>query len=301
MVRVSAGDRETVDTLDYMPACLWLQRGGRAGHNPRWTHVSVASIAGEKMAHRIALTVDLEPDWGIQGTRALREITPRFLRFLEDRGMRATFFVCSDLMDESERLVAAIGERNEIGSHGRSHGLLHRMDGRRALAEMVESRQRLQQTGQPVEGFRAPFFQRTRGHFGRVRRAGYAYDASMGTVMPGPTNGRLGAMPCPHRRGGIYEFPTSAMAGGLLPLSLTWLRLCAPLAALRPARRPGLIYLHLHEFLPPETARDLRPPLRHLLTRNCGEPAWTILDRALDALDAQCTTCSAVLRGLAGR
>ena len=71
-----------------------------------------------------------------------------------------------------------------------------------------------------VEGFRAPFFRRARGHFGLLRRAGYAYDASMGTVMPGPANALLAALPCPHRRGGLYEFPTSAMAGGMLPLSL---------------------------------------------------------------------------------
>jgi hypothetical protein len=253
------------------------------------------------MADRIALTVDLEPDWGIRGTQAFRTITPRFLRFLEERDMRATFFVCSDLMDESEQLVAAIAERNEVASHGRSHRPLSDMDRAEALAEMVESRRRLQQAGRPVEGFRAPFFRRGPGHFALLRRAGYAYDASMGSIMPGPANGRLAALLCPHRRGGLHEFPTSAMAGGMLPLSLTWLRLCAPLAARRLPRRPTLVYLHLHEFLPPETARDLRPPLRQALTRNCGEPAWRILEEALDALDAEFTTCSAILHGLPAR
>jgi hypothetical protein len=122
----------------------------------------------------------------------------------------------------------------------------------------------------------------------------------MGTVVPGPANAYLGSLACPHRRGGLPEFPTSAMAGGMLPLSLTWLRLSAPLAARSLPRRPGLIYLHLHEFLPPETACDLSPPLRRMLTRNCGEPAWGILDQALNALDAEFTTCSAILSASSG-
>jgi len=253
------------------------------------------------MAERIALTVDLEPDWGVRGTRAFREITPRFLRFLEERAMRATFFVVSDLMDEGTDIVAAIGERNEVASHGRSHRLLDGLARDEALAEMAESRRRLESTGLRVEGFRAPFFRRGRGHFDLLRRAGYAYDASMGTVVPGPANGRLGALPCPHRRGGVYEFPTSAMGRGMLPLSLTWLRLCAPLAARYMPRRAGLVYLHLHEFLPAKTAHVLPAPMRRVLTRNCGEPAWDILDRALDALDAEFTVCSAILHEMAGR
>jgi hypothetical protein len=247
------------------------------------------------MAHRIALTVDLEPDWGLRGTRAFREVTPRFLRFLQERDMRATFFICSGLLDESEQLVQAIAERNEVASHGCSHRLLDGLGRAEALEEIAGSRRRLQRAGLRVEGFRAPFFRRCRAHFSLLRRAGYAYDASMGTVMPGPANGRLGALPCPHRRDGLHEFPTSAMGGGLLPLSLTWLRLCAPVSVRSLPVRAGLVYLHLHEFLPPETARDLPPPLRQVLTRNCGEPAWRILDEALGALKAEFTTCAAIL------
>jgi hypothetical protein len=247
------------------------------------------------MVHRIALTVDVEPDWGLRGTRAFRAITPRFLRFLEERDARATFFVCSDLMDESAGLVAAIGERNEIASHGRGHRLLSGLTKAEALEEMVESRRRLQETGMAVQGFRAPFFRRGPDHLALVRRAGYAYDASLGTVMPGPLNSWFGSMPCPHSRAGLHEFPTSAMGSGCLPLSLTWLRLCGPAALRGLPGLPGMIYLHLHEFLPADTVRGLGPPLRYLLTRNCGEPAWGVLDRALDALHAEFTTCSAIL------
>jgi hypothetical protein len=250
------------------------------------------------MMRRIALTVDLEPDWGIRGTRAFREVTPRFLRFLEERDIRATFFVCSDLMDASAELVAAIGECNEVASHGRCHRLLGGLSRGEALKEMVESRRRLQETGLPVEGFRAPFFRRAPDHFALVQRAGYAYEASLGTIVPGPLNAWFGSMRCPHDRGGLQEFPTSAMGGGLLPLSLTWLRLCGPAAVWHLPGRPGMVYLHLHEFLSPETARDVPAALRWALTRHCGEPAWGILDRALDALGAEFTTCADILAHL---
>ena len=74
-----------------------------------------------------ALTVDVEPDWGMRGTRAFREIAPKLLSFLEGWGFRATFFVVADLVDASGEVLAAIGERHEIGSHGLTHRRLGRL------------------------------------------------------------------------------------------------------------------------------------------------------------------------------
>ena len=153
------------------------------------------------MTRRIALTVDVEPDWGTEGTRAFLEVAPRFLRFLEERRMHATFFVVSDLADASSDVVAGLGERNEVGSHGRSHRRLDRISRTEALRELSDSRVRLQDCGARVEGFRAPFFGRGPGFAEMVAGAGYRYDASFGSVTPGPSNGRLGALPCPMRLG----------------------------------------------------------------------------------------------------
>ncbi|MFO8007759.1 MAG: polysaccharide deacetylase family protein [Candidatus Brocadiia bacterium] len=247
------------------------------------------------MARRMALTVDLEPDWGVRGTRAYREITPLFLEWLEARGIRATFFVVSNLLAATGEPVVAIGKRNEVASHGRSHRLLSALPEKEVLAELVQSRRRLRELGLPVRGFRAPFFRRTRRLMRLVRAAGYAYDASMGSVVPGPVNGRLHGLGCPCRTDGLPEFPTSAMMDGFFPLSLTWLRVMAPLSLRKLPRTAGLIYLHLHEFLPAETASCLPVPLRAVLTRNCGDSAWEILDRALDALDCEFTTCEQLL------
>jgi peptidoglycan/xylan/chitin deacetylase (PgdA/CDA1 family) len=249
----------------------------------------------EKMSKRIALTVDLEPDWGVRGTRAFQEVTPRFLRFLEDRRMRATFFVVSSLTKASPIMISALAERNEVASHGCTHRLLDRLDEAEVQREMRASRERLQACGVKVEGFRAPYFRRCKEFFKHLAEAGYRYDASMGSVVLSPVNWWLHRMPCPYQRDSVYEFPTSAMGMGLLPLSLTWLRFCAPLTRRLLPGSASLIYLHLHDFLPAETASCLPLPLRRLLTRNCGERAWAILDRSLDALSAEFTTCGDML------
>ena len=183
-----------------------------------------------------------------------------------------------------------------MASHTATHARLDRVGGAGVRRELRESRLRLEDFGSPVRGIRAPFFARGPAWFRRVKEAGYEYDASLGSVWPGPQNFRMGAQPCPHRRAGVWELPASAMAGGLLPFSLTYLRLCYPVSPGMLPRRPSVFYMHLHEFLPPETASGLGWPLRAALTRNCGGAAWDILARALDALEADLVTCYDLVR-----
>ena len=251
--------------------------------------------------HRMVLTVDLEPDWGMTGTAAFRRITPRFLRFLERRAIRATFFVVSDLVDVDASLIAALGQRNEIASHGRLHRALNGSRKVEWERQLRESKERLEETGQRIEGFRAPFFRTPPGWLAQARNAGYRYDASMGSVFPGPQNGWLDRLPCPHLREGVYEFPTSAMCHGMLPFSLTYLRLTYPLALRCLPRAPSMLYIHLHEFLPAETASVMPFHLRSLLTRNCGERAWGILEQCLDALDCEFATCTEIMNEATAR
>ncbi len=245
---------------------------------------------------KAALTVDLEPDWGVRGHHAYTQVLPRFLRFLEARSVRATFFVCSDLLEVSEEPVARIAERHEVASHGCSHRRLDGLSRRAAFSEVAHSRYRLLEVAPAVRGFRAPFFRRARGHFALLSAAGYEYDSSVGSIWPGPQNGWLG-MPAARHCAAVAELPTGSLAGGFAPLSLTYLRLLAPLAdRLLPTGGIRILYMHLHEFLPPETAGLLPRPLRAVLTRNCGEVAWHVLERALKRLDCQYVTCADLAR-----
>jgi hypothetical protein len=170
--------------------------------------------------------------------------------------------------------------------------------------ELVESKRRLEgELDRPVFGVRAPFFARSAGWLEEVERAGYRYDASDGRVVPSPGN-----LPYRARRpvqGGtaVPSIPVSTLKDGVSPCCLTWLRLFAPFGIhlLRP--NPRMFYLHLHEFLPPDTARRLAPLLRPVLTRHCGERAFGILDEALARIPGERVTCSEWLfrRGLLAR
>ena len=57
-----------------------------------------------------------------------------------------------------------------------------------------------------------------------------------------------------------------------------------------------MFYFHLHEVASPSLVVQLRPPLRWLLRRNVGEPAWHILTRLLQTWKGRAVTCDTLLR-----
>ncbi len=244
----------------------------------------------------VLFTVDVEPDWGIAGSRAVREHLPRLLDLLDEWAAPATFFVAALMLDECLPALRRIGPRHEVASHGLTHrriGPLPREERRR---ELVESRARLEDAlGRRALGVRAPFLSRSATWLSEVAEAGYAYDASEGVVRPSLGNLRHRRRRPVDRRGPVPSLPVSTLADGLCPFALTWLRLLDPLAPLLLPRRPRVFYFHLHEFLPRRTAGALRPALRPVLTRNCGERAWSILRRALAPHAARFATCAAYL------
>ena len=232
---------------------------------------------------------------GRRGHARVPRDPPLVLRFLEKRGSRATFFVVAAVADVSSHILCPTAERNEVGSHGLTHRRLDRLTVEETQRELELSKKRLEEVGQEVTGFRAPFFRCSRLQLRQVAQAGYTYDASLGSVVPGPHNGYLSSLECPHRRSGLWEFPADAMCQGMMPLSLTYLRLTYPVGPRMLPHAPRLLYLHLHEFLPPETGNVLPRLLRKGLTRNCGCMAWEILARAFDVWDVQFTCCRELL------
>src|SRR5215475_5592985 len=68
------------------------------------------ALAGVGMPGHVALTFDDGPD---------RVATPRFLRLLEERGVRATFFLLGSMVQRSPELAREIAEAgHEVGLHG---------------------------------------------------------------------------------------------------------------------------------------------------------------------------------------
>jgi peptidoglycan/xylan/chitin deacetylase (PgdA/CDA1 family) len=244
----------------------------------------------------VLFTVDVEPDWGFTGSRAVREHLPRLLDLLDEWRAPATFFVAALMLDDCLPALRRIGPGHEVASHGLTHRKIGSLPPEERRRELVESRALLEDAlGRPVLGMRAPFFSRPASWLDEVAAAGYAYDASDGVIRPSLGNLRHRRRKPVDRRGPVPSLPVSTFADGLCPFALTWLRLLDPVAPLLLPRRPRVFYLHLHEFLPRATAGALRPALRPVLTRNCGERAWGLLRRALAPHAARFATCAAYL------
>ena len=142
----------------------------------------------------------------------------RLLGLLSDAGARATFFVVGWQADRTPDLVREIARQgHEIACHGYSHRFVYRLDPVTFREEVRRSRGILEAlVGEPVVGFRAPFFSITTAALWALDvllEEGFHYDSSIFPVW----NHRYG-MPGAARRPGLFTTP----AGGALfevPLS----------------------------------------------------------------------------------
>jgi len=194
----------------------------------------------------------------------------RVLALLRRKGARATFFVvgrCAELHPELIRRIAEDG--HEIGSHGYSHAKVYEMTPEAFDADLARSVTLLREvTGQPVRGFRAPYFSitdRSRWALDRLARHGIAYDAS---IYPGPNYryGIDGSPEHPYLIGALPEFPAgvgrlSRLKFGLggayfriLPYQVTR----HSIRRLNGDGRPAMFYLHPWEFDPEQPRLPLR-------------------------------------------
>ena len=240
-----------------------------------------------------AITVDVEPDWGISGCRAVQSALPRLCERLAAHNARATFFVVTDLLEECGATLRQCLEGHEVASHGLSHRRLDVLTEIDALAEMRDSRLRLEEFfGRPVSGFRAPFLRPARMEWWRLlRQAGYAYDSSVGSVSPSQRNIHPSWW-SPQVHDGIIELPMTTLRGGWVPFNLTYLRLLHPLGTRLMHPEARLFFLHLHELADRRLARVLPLRLRLPLRRRVGKPAWKLLEKVLENYGASATTCS---------
>lgn len=254
--------------------------GGRAGSAARAT-----AAAG----HLAMFTVDVEPDWGEQGSRGVDEVMPRLVELLRERSATATFFVVGDIAERLAGIVPPDGP-DEMASHGQTHRLLTRLSAAEVEAEVVGSRHRLRSMGYAVDGFRAPYNRFPASLPAILRDAGYRYDASVGPVLPGR---RRGAPPPVSRgRDGIDRVSAGLLRDRLTPCALTWLRIGHPWSrALIPAR-PTAFACHPHELLAGTEGWSRLPlPLRRLHRRGAGEPAWAIVEHLLSRPGVRFVSC----------
>ncbi|KPI20513.1 polysaccharide deacetylase [Actinobacteria bacterium OK074] len=107
-------------------------------------------LAGRGRADHIALTFDDGPD---------PKSTPHFLRLLDARGLRATFFLLGSMLERAPGLakeMAAAG--HEIGIHGSLHRPLLLRGPRATLDDLARARDSVADvTGRPPTLFRPPY------------------------------------------------------------------------------------------------------------------------------------------------
>lgn len=129
--------------------------------------------------HAVALTFD-------DGTADALDVV---LPALRKRGMRATFFVITGLVDKPGYLtwdgVRALEQAGmAIGSHTAHHERLPDLPEERALRELAESRRELEgRLGHPVELLAYPYNSLRRGTVSLAARAGYRI------AVAGPAHG----------------------------------------------------------------------------------------------------------------
>jgi len=223
-----------------------------------------------------ALTIDFE-DW-YQGL----EIPPsewsrfeerieisgrRILKVLADFDVKATFFVLGHVADAHPELVSEIrANGHEVGTHGQTHTLVYDLSPDAFRAEIRHTMDVLGDlAGEPVLGFRAPFFSVTNESLWALDiliEEGIRYDSSIFPV----TNYRYGipgAQPWPHLikrpHGEIAEFPvtTWSRAGRKIPVAGGAYFRIYPYALTRTAFKsinaqgqPAVFYLHPWEVDP---------------------------------------------------
>jgi peptidoglycan/xylan/chitin deacetylase (PgdA/CDA1 family) len=140
------------------------------------------------------ISLDLDNEWSylmVHGDESwtsypsyMPTLIPRVLDFLDERGMKITFFVVGrDLeLPGHADLYSELSRRgHRIGNHSHNHEpWLHRYDADRLEAELRRSEEAIERVmGAAPIGFRGPGFSRTPALLELLAERGYAYDATV--------------------------------------------------------------------------------------------------------------------------
>jgi polysaccharide deacetylase family protein (PEP-CTERM system associated) len=196
----------------------------------------------------------------------------RVLGLLDESSVKATFFVLAPLARFHPaliRTIAALG--HEVASHGYSHIPIYCQTRDRFRQDVDTSIGLLEDTvGQPISGYRAPFFSvtpRTPWALDVIKQAGFSYDSSIFPVH-NPRYGDPAARRFPHELpNGLWEFPLSTLQAGPLRIPFSggvYARLLGTrlvrwaIRSLNRQNRPALVYFHPWEFDPLHPRRHFK-------------------------------------------
>jgi len=271
--------------------------------------LNVLTVDVEEHFHVAAFYSSVSPEsWGEQPSRVDRNVN-RVLEILDNRGVKATFFVLGWLAERRPDLVRRIvAAGHEIGCHTFAHQMVYSQTPDEFRSDLRRARQVLLDAVQaPVTCFRSANFSivnRTPWAIDVIAEEGFLIDSSIFPIRH-DIYGMPNAPRFPHWRGGVFEFPASTIrrfgnnwgvgGGG-------WMRF-APYPFTRWALRqindkeqmPAMVYFHPWELDPdqPRIPAPLRSRVRHYTNLSTVEGK---LNRLLT--DFQFSTLTEVSRGL---
>ena len=214
-------------------------------------------------------------DWNKCDQRITKSLT-KILRILDEKGVKATFFILGWIAEHYPELVKEIDARgHEIATHGLSHRLLTELTPEQFDQELERSIQLIEKnTRRKVIGHRAPSFTMTENTFWALDVLGkheLKYDSSVFPVSFHPDYGVSNAPLGPYKiTEKIWEFPLSVvkMMGRNIPISGGGYFRLFPYRFIRNGvrkansdGRPVVFYLHPWE-IDPDQPRVKLPPLR---------------------------------------
>jgi polysaccharide deacetylase family protein (PEP-CTERM system associated) len=239
----------------------------------------------------------------------------KILDILNDRKVRATFFVLGWVAERNPRMVKElVAHGHEVASHGYAHELITSQTPELFRDDVRKAKQILEDlTGERVQGYRAPSFtitSETKWALPVLVEEGYRYDSSIFPVFH-DRYGFPGAMPWCHKietaSGLLWEVPPSSygvlgyrvpVGGGGYFRLFPYPVLKSMLRRIENDRHPLVMYLHPWELDPdqPRMEGSAMSRFRHYLNLDKTEQRlqWLLRDfqfgpirRSLQGLDGR--------------
>ena len=129
---------------------------------------------------RVAVTVDVEGDFGTESLRGVDQVLPWLLDRFDELGVRATLFTVGEVALRRPAIIRLASERGHlVASHAMTHTPFSRIPTAKRRDELHRSRATLEEvTGRVVDGFRAPFFDLPDRVGPLLEEAGYRWSSS---------------------------------------------------------------------------------------------------------------------------
>ena len=136
---------------------------------------------------KIAITVDVETDWGGRlkpsknNMKGIYEGLEIILELFQKYDIYSTFFISTETMEEAKDELLNIKKfGHEIASHGYNHMKLNKLTRDEFKTQIVKSIDLLQETfDEEIIGFRSPQFRLNDTHFEVLSELNIKYDSSI--------------------------------------------------------------------------------------------------------------------------